>query len=199
MSPTDTVEIVRYEREVGGQITLESCGMFLSGIEPIFAPRLRWAVGSGSVVAVAGTGGYEVDVYRGPDFAVERRIRRSLPPVESTEALARNSVGDAMRVMTPAGERVCDPEEVVRKRGFAPTVPPISSIALSPEGEIFVRRWAPKGEDGPVDVLNADGEYLGTLAPGFPVPSAFLGQDRIVVREEDEMELASVVVYRIKR
>jgi hypothetical protein len=199
LSDTDTLEIVRYRRERTGPIQLESCGMRLSGISPIFGATTLWATGPEARVAVLGTGRYEIDVYRGPDFHLERRIRRMVPPIPATKELAEATVGDGMRVMTPAEERVCDASEVVEKRGFAREVPPVAGVAVSPGGEILLQRWAPEGEPRSTDVLSANGDYVGTLPAGFPFPRAFLGNDRIVVTEEDEMELTSVVVYRIQR
>jgi len=199
LGQADTVEIVRYVREGGGVITLESCGMRLSGVQRIFTPRTRWAAGGGGAVAVIATGGYEVDLYRQPSFSLERRIRRQVPVIRATEAMARATIGDAMRVVSAGGERVCDPGEVVEKRGFAPEVPPIADVVISPAGEIYLQRWAPEGEDRAVDVLTQEGAYLGTLAPGFPFPEGFLGEDRIVVTETDELDLASVAIYRVRR
>jgi hypothetical protein len=199
MGRADTLELVRYIREQGGTITLESCGMRLSGIEPIFAPRLLWAPGPDGWVAVVGTDRYEVDLYHPPEFSLVRRIRRQVPTIQATEAMAQATVGDGMRMMSSAGVRICDAAEVVEKRGFAPEVPPVAAVAISPEGEIFLQRWAPEGEDRVIDVLTPDGEYLGTTAPGFPFPEAFLGHDRMVVSERDELDLASVAVYRITR
>lgn len=199
MGQADTLEIVRYVRELGGVVTLESCGMRLSGIEPIFAPRMLWAAGPDGRVVVVGTDRYEVDIYHPPEFSLERRVRRPVPTIQATEAMARATIGDGMRMVSSAGVRVCDAAEVVEKRGFAPEVPPIAAMAISPAGEIFLQRWAPEGEDRAIDVLTLDGEYLGTLSPGFPFPEAFLGSDRIVVSERDDLDLASVAVYRILR
>ena len=148
---------------------------------------------------VVGTDRYEVDIYHPPDFSLERRVRRPVPTIRATEAMARATIGDGMRMMSAAGMRVCDAAEVVEKRGFAPEVPPIAAVAISPAGEIFLQRWAPEGEDRAIDVLTLDGEYLGTLSPGFPFPEAFLGSDRMVVSERDDLDLASVAVYRILR
>ena len=199
LGETDSLAIVRYSRQISGPIQLESCGMRLSGIAPIFAPAMRWSAGPGGMVVVVGTERYEVDVYREPHFRLDRRIRRTLPPIEATTEMAEATIGDGMRVMTPGGERVCEADEVVEKRGFAREVPPIARVAVSPRGEIFLQRWAPQGEPRLIDVLTSDGGFLGTLAAGFPFPMAFLGEDRIVVTEEDELEMTSVVVYRIIR
>ncbi|MGW8264922.1 MAG: 6-bladed beta-propeller [Longimicrobiales bacterium] len=199
LGETDTLAIVRYSRDLSGPVQLESCGMRLSGTAPVFAPTMKWSGGPGGVVAVVGTERYEVDIYSGPDFGLERRIRRTLPPIEATAAMARATVGDGMRVLAPGGERVCDADEVVKKRGVASVVPPISGVTVSPQGEIFLQRWAPEGEPRLIDVLTLAGEYVGTLPPGFPFPRAFLGKDRVLVTEEDELELTSLVVYRITR
>ena len=173
--------------------------MQLSGMEPVFAPRTHWASAPGDRLVVVMTGGYEVDVYGQPGYVLERRIRRGVPVIHATEPMARATMGDAMRMVGSGVERVCDAEEVVEKRGFAPEVPPIAALAVSPGGEIYLQRWAPEGEDRAIDVLSLDGKYLGTLAPGFPFPDAFLGEDRIVVEEQGEFDLSSVVVYRIGR
>jgi hypothetical protein len=199
VGPRDTVEIVRYVQKVGGAIQIESCGMGFNGIEPIFSPSLRWSEGPDGVLAVVGTERYEVDLYRSPDFRLQRRIRRPLPVIEATLAMAEASIGDGMRVMTPTGVRVCEAREVAEKRGFAEEVPPIARVAVSPAGEIWLERWAPRHEPRAIDILTPDGEYLGTLEPGFPFPDALLGDDRILRIEKDEMDVASVVVYRVAR
>jgi hypothetical protein len=173
--------------------------MRLRGIEPIVSPRTAWAVGPGGVVAVAGTERYEIDVHRAPDFSLERRIRRAVPTVQATQALAMATVGKGMQVMTPTGRRTCDTREVVEKRRFAPAIPPITRLAVSPAGEIFLARWALPGEGAPIDILSLDGDYRGTLAPGFPFPDAFLGDDRIVVVEENDLGLESEAVYGMRR
>jgi hypothetical protein len=194
----DTVEIVRHVRELGGAIELESCGMRLSAIAPLFTPSTRWAA-SEETVAVMGSARFELDLYRPPGFELTKRIRRSLPAIRATEEIARETVGEGMRVMGPGGERICDASEVVEKRGFLPEIPPVTRLALSPAGEFFLERWARKGEDRLIDVLDPDGEYQGTLAPGFPFPDAFLGEDRIVVKEEDELGRTSLAVLRVTR
>lgn len=199
VNTTDTVPFVSFEREEGRAVTFESCGMSLSGMGPIFEPRTLWAVAPGGRVVVAGTSRYELDVYRGPSFSLERRIRRDVPTIEATAAMAESSLGEGMRFMTPTGIRVCDVGEVVEQRGFAPEVPPIEAFAVSPAGEIFIQRWSSGEEDRPTDLLSLDGEYLGTLPAGFPFPEAFLGDDRILVAEEGDLGLRSVVVYRIVR
>ncbi len=195
----DTVEVVRYVRELGGAITLESCGMSLGGVPPLFRPSTRWAAAPGGLMGVVGTARYEIDLYQPPAFSLQSRVRREVPVIQATRELALEEIGDGMRMIGAGGERVCDANEVVEKRGFTEEIPPITGIIFSPLGEIFLERWAREGEGRAIDVLGKDGEYRGTLAPGFPFPDAFLGDDRIVVKEEDELGLTSVAVYRLTR
>ncbi|HSM04997.1 MAG TPA: hypothetical protein VK858_10235, partial [Longimicrobiales bacterium] len=166
---------------------------------PLFSPGTRWTAGPDRAVFVAVTAGYDIDVYEPPTFALARRIHRPVPALEPTEELAVASVGDGMRVMTPAGARTCDPLEVVEQRGMASPVPPITELVVSPAGEIFVERWSLPDEEPAIDVLSSGGDYLGTLPPGFPLPEGFLDEDRFVVTEEDELGLQSVAVYALRR
>ncbi len=196
---TDTVEVARYVRELSGAIELESCGMRLSAIPPLFRPSTRWAAGPDGTVGVAGTERYEIDLYQPPAFSLKTRVRRQVPVIQATRELALEEIGDGMRMIGAGGERVCDANEVVEKRGFAKEIPPITRVVYSPRGELFLERWAREGEGKAIDVLARDGEYLGTLAPGFPFPDAFLGEDRIVVKEQDDLGLTSVAIYRLIR
>jgi hypothetical protein len=50
-----------------------------------------------------------------------------------------------------------------------------------------------------IDVFSADGEYLGTLPAGFPLPDAWRGPDEFLRVELDAYDLPYVVVYRIER
>jgi hypothetical protein len=54
------------------------------------------------------------------------------------------------------------------------------------------------GEDGPTDLITADGRYLGSLAPdGLRIPDAF-GPDGLIARiETDEFDVPTVVVERL--
>lgn len=77
--------------------------------------------------------------------------------------------------------------------------PVVGGLKTGWEGVIWVQRNGDlPGEDGPTDLLAADGRYLGTLAPGtLAMPDAF-GPDRLVAFEEaDELDVPVVVVRRL--
>ncbi len=82
---------------------------------------------------------------------------------------------------------------------FYPEVPVIQDIQTSWRGAIWVRR-AGEGAlgDGPVDVLTADGEYLGSYpAETTQIPAAFGPDGLAAFVETDEFDMETVVVRRL--
>jgi hypothetical protein len=67
-------------------------------------------------------------------------------------------------------ERNCTipPDEVVRGRGYAETLPAIAGVAVTPAGELWVLRGAVADEPRQIDVFSKLGDYLGTLSPDRP-------------------------------
>jgi hypothetical protein len=61
---------------------------------------------------------------------------------------------------------------------FAETAPVIQALTVDPAGRLWLRRAGAREYDrGPVDIVAADGRYVGTLPEGSPLPAAF-GPDR---------------------
>ena len=82
---------------------------------------------------------------------------------------------------------------------FFPVVPVIQELATTWEGRIWVmRRDEAVLEDGPIDVLTAEGEYIGTYrAAATGMPDAFGPDGLAAFIELDEFEVPSVVVRRL--
>ena len=84
---------------------------------------------------------------------------------------------------------------------FYHEVPLVRSLRTSPEGTIWVRRSGPEpGSNGPIDLITADGRYLGSFASdATSLPAAF-GPDGLVafVRSND-LDVRTVVVSRLPR
>lgn len=82
---------------------------------------------------------------------------------------------------------------------FFPEIPVVQDLRTGWEGLIWVQRWHDEASGGsPIDLLSADGRYLGTLAPGSTaLPSAFGPDGLVAVVETSEMGVASVVVRRL--
>jgi hypothetical protein len=188
--------VFSYELPPFKQIELKSCSMGFSGMPPIFSPAVAWDAVGGRI-AFARQDVYDIHVQE--NGSPVRRIRRDITPVEATKELAIRELGDGMKVRTDGGLRVCQSDEVVEQRGIAPTLPVLKNIALSPDGELWVRRGGVTADPAPTDVFGADGAYLGTLPPDVAFPAAFLPDDRIVVVEMDEDDLGHIRIYHVKR
>lgn len=176
-------------------LQLESCGMGFSGMPPIFSPALTWTARENTVV-VARNPEYVLDVYEGGRWI--RSLRRDVSPRTATAALAAASLGDGMRVRVQGrGDVVCDPAEVVEQQGFAPFLPMVAQLALAPDRTLWVQRYAVADEATKLDLFDAEGRYLGTLAEGASFPVGFLPDGRILVSEKDEMDVERLVVRTI--
>lgn len=115
------------------------------------------------------------------------------------EPLRDGSQAEAFVNLVPAGERVCDPAEVVEQRGFAPHLPTVGRLALAPDGTLWVQRYS-VGEDdpGPIDLFDPDGRYLGTLSDDPPFPVGFLPDGRILFSEKDEWDVERLAVKTVE-
>lgn len=195
VTEADTLEVVRLERPAGTSITLESCGMRLAGMAPVFAARLRWTA-LDELVAVSTSPAYEVAFYVGE--VPVRLMRHKVEPVPATTKAAVLRIGEGMRVQTPGGVRVCDPQEVVEQRGVADVIPAIGEMAAGPGGTLWIRRDAGPERPAPIDLFDRDAGYLGTLPEGSPFPVLVLG-DRLAAIETDELDVDRLVVYRVDR
>lgn len=82
---------------------------------------------------------------------------------------------------------------------FADEVPVIADLAVDWEGRIWVERTGRRvGEDGPTDLITADGQYLGTIAAdGMRIPDAFGPGGLVAYIERDEFDLPTIVVKRL--
>lgn len=173
----------------------------------VFEPSPSWGVLAGGRVALQHSDGYRIDVI-GPDGRLERTLVRPLEP-RPIDAAARRAHERALEAR--GGERVIrmgaggggsrpaprDPPPPV----YHPVVPPILEITADGADRIWVQRRADDDptRPGPVDVLRADGRYLGTLdEPGLP---AAFGPDGLVVffrRGPLDVPLAEVQRIRIR-
>ncbi len=193
----DTVALARFQGGAGRPVSFESCGISITAMGPIFEPSHPWDASSAGV-AYAPSAEYEVRWV--VDGALSRVLRRGLPPrlADRDDALA--SQGEGMRIGVGGGQtRLCDPEEAVDQRGFAPELPWIAGMIVAPDGALWIRRFeAAEGEDGPIDLFDPTGAYLGTLPANAPMPIAFLPDGRVLVEEVDELtEIERIVVGRL--
>lgn len=185
-----------------------------------FEPELYAGALPGGGLAVSDSSSYAVKVLA-PDGTLRRILRRPIRPRPVTEEIRRaererrlaeleEGGGPEIRVRTSApggGSRELPRtriREMMRQRieamGFYPEVPVVTGLATDPAGRVWVAR---RGEElygeGPVDLLDPEGSYLGTLAPGEPgVPDAFGPEGLVAFVERDELDVATIRVARLE-
>ncbi len=145
---------------------------------------------------------------------VARIIRRPFDPEPVTEAVreahqertaaARSALGGtgSRRLMlvgaaegnNPRPEATFDLED-----RYYHEIPVLRDLATTWEGRIWVRRGGEEPDsDGPIDVLTAEGAYVGTYSTGTTeMPDAFGPDGLAAFIELDEFDVARVVVRRL--
>ena len=119
---------------------------------------------------------------------------------EVTQAV--QEMGAALGVSLPAISREAA-EEVVREYvdglkdlEFADEIPAIRKIAVDWNDRLWITRSNESGTDGPIDLVEADGGYAGTLLDSRR-PDAFGPDGLLAYIDDHELGLQSVVVVRI--
>lgn len=196
--PSDTLRFTEMKLASPEIVMFDCVGLAL---QPFFTPVMQWAARDDRVAVVHG-GTYAIDVYD-PASALIRSLRRPIAPAAATREDAMAEAGSGMRMASGAGRCEVSAEELVEGRGYADMMPALSDVRLSPTGELWVERFEPgaRPDDrfGPIDIFGPEGEYVGTLPPGTPLPVAFLPDDRIIVSEKDAFDVERLVVLRIRR
>ncbi|HEX2205728.1 MAG TPA: hypothetical protein VHG91_20615, partial [Longimicrobium sp.] len=134
---------------------------------------------------------------------VQRVLRRAVAPRPVgdadrrayAEARARAS-GGAQGVAGGNGVPAAALQAQLAGREFAAVLPVVQRLAVDPKGRIWIQRPGPVwGGPGPVDVVAADGAYLGTLRSD-DAPRAFSpgGLAASIARDGD---VQRVVVRRL--
>lgn len=185
-----------------------------------FEPSMQYAGLSDGGFAVVDSTTYRVEVYAA-DGTLKTEIERPIAPVAVTpsiesreqqrqrdELAEREAAGDEsgglrIRVLGGGGGGIDGMNDMMRERvenmAFYPEIPVVEALGADREGRIWIQRSSGNpGEDGPTDVVTADGAYLGTIpADGLRIPDAF-GPDGLAAWiETDEFDAARIVVRRI--
>lgn len=195
----------------GRRVTYAELGM---GQTAIFEPEVLAGVLPDGRVVFSDSSAYALKLTGAGDPGVARIITRPLDPepvtteIQREEMERRNSL--RMALGAPAGgQRILQfpgsdgtPQNVtidMPEPAFHPVLSVIHAVATTWEGHIWVERRGPWPDtDGPIDVLTADGDYLGTFPAGTPgMPAAFGPDGLVAFIELDELDVATVVVRRL--
>lgn len=188
-------------------------------LQRAFEPDLSVGVLSDGRIVVADSVGYRIKLVD-LEGRVAQTLERPVAPTEVTDAIERQEKERRLAAMqegggprmvlsvrgADGGGGQVDPEAVRRMQEqrleamvFAAEIPVIEALAADPGGRIWVQRSSGvPGEDGPTDILTADGGYLGSIpADGLRIPEAF-GPDGLIVHiETDDLDVPTLVVSRL--
>ena len=163
---------------------------------------IAWSDSSAYAIKLASPDGSVIDVLRRPlaPQAVSQRIQRETIAyhIERLDESSRNPPSTGLPFLTPDVE---GRRRRIQERGFYHEIPVVLGLKATWDGGLWIQR---RGEDpwmdeGPIDVFNADREYLGTLPAGDPPMPAAFGPDGLVVHlERDEFDVPTLVVSRLR-
>ena len=186
----------------------------------VFEPRFLVGVLPDGGVVYSDSSAYALKVTQPDATEIARIIRRPLRPepvtpriekdyLEKEEAARREGgIGAGggfiqFRSVTSGGgnPRVANqsiplemPEPV-----FFPELSVLRGLSTTWEGRVWVQRRGDEPQsDGPIDVVTADGRYVGTFqTDAIKMPNAFGPNGMAAFIEHDELEVARVVVRRL--
>ena len=185
-----------------------------------FEPDLLLGSLPGGGVAFADSSAYVIKITN-PDGSLGRVLRRPFQPrpvtprmqeAERERRLAELDAGDGpqvrMMVRGPGGGSAQPVSQdainemmrgQVEQMQFYPELPVLMDMSTSWSGKIWAqRRGAAPTEPGAIDVLTADGRYVGTFAAGATeMPGAFGPEGLAAFVERDDLDVPTIVVRRL--
>ena len=88
----------------------------------------------------------------------------------------------------------------IENREFFEEIPVLSALRVTWDGSLWIQRRGEEPWDGsgPIDVMRADGAYVGTFAVGATrIPRAFGPDGLVAFIDQDELDIPSIVVRRL--
>lgn len=203
-------------RTDGGAISLN-----LGGAGPrVFEPRLHTGVLPDGGLAVVDSVTYTVKLLTADGRERGRITRpavRPIPVTDGVEARERQRQIDALeagegpqmrvvmrgeggRDMSPSSDQIREMQRTrIDQTEFYPEIAAIRGLGVSPVGTLWVARSSvDPTEATPVDLISAEGRYLGTIASGeLTIPMAFGPEGLVAYLQRDEYDVVSVEVRRL--
>ncbi len=189
----------------------EDWGKVVASMEDrYFEPGFHWDVLPGGAIAYSDSSAYAIKL-ASPDGSVTHVLRRALSPQALSQRIRRATIAYHLERLEERYENApstglpfmaSDPEgrrRRIRERGFYHEIPVVRGLKATWDGGLWIQRRGedPWDDEGPIDVFNADREYLGTLPAGDPGMPAAFGPDGLAVHlERDELDVPTLVVSR---
>jgi hypothetical protein len=196
----DTLELVRTRPVPTYHARMEGCGPAPTLVGPIMLSATPAWDARDTLVAVAAGPEYGVDLYTVAG-RLWRTVRRALPARASTIADAEHWAEAHPIRFTRGGGQECriPPAEMVEKMGYADSLPAIAALVLAPDGSMWIRRWTVSEGQGPIDLFDPSGAYVGTLPATFPFPLDVRSDGRLLYAEKDSLDVERLVIAEVVR
>ncbi len=168
-----------------------------------FEPGLHFDVLTDGRLALADSIGYRIKLI-GLDGSVTGVMERPIAPLPVGESIME-AERERYRETTAQLANVRSQRFQIEREGaealvFADEVPVIADLTVDWEDRIWVARTGADGsdDDGPIDIVTADGRYVGTLAAdGVRTPDAFGPDGLMAYIEADDLDVPTVRVIRL--
>jgi hypothetical protein len=188
-------------------------GVSITTLPPNWTPALTFGVLPNGGLGVADEADYRVKVVS-PAGQVERIIERPIAPRRGTqkdkEAFIKREAENLMQGVpqsrrtdrgsgsaSGAGPTLAMIEELIRNATWLDVIPVLRRVSADPQGRIWVARTPDDfAVEGAVDILRADGVYIGTI-PDATVPGAVSKTGRAAFITRDELGVERVTVKRL--
>ena len=182
--------------------------------QKVFGPRMLPGVLPNGDVVFSDSTAYRIKVAR-PGEGVWRILERPLWPMPATDAVNKAEQRRRLRVLAATPDDKLprsnfiprSPDEIRRRERerianleFFEEVSVVRDLKTTWNGLIWVQRHGeePGDDDGPIDVLTADGRYLGSFVVGATaMPAAFGPEGLAAFVEEDEFDVRVVIVKQL--
>ena len=166
-----------------------------------YRPGFHWGVLPDGSTVFADSSTYTVWI-AAEETGVVRVLRRPIQPETVTNRLMRAERRRRLaelQAKTEPGEDRRDEREQIDNLEFHPEVPVIRGLATTWDGHIWVLRRGEKPlSEGPIDVITAEGRYLGSYPTGaMVIPDAFGPGGLVAFIERNELDVETVVVRRL--
>lgn len=147
----------------------------------------------------ASTDTYDIGYY-GLDGRLERRIRLLRPPRPVTDA--DREANRAAELAEADEERRPEIERRLRETPYPETMPAHDALHVDALGHLWVQEYTPPFEEGGTDrwrIYDPEGRQVATaeLASGAVIYE--IGEDYVLGRWQDELDLEYVRMYRLER
>ena len=180
---------------------LRNYGPLPTRLLPEFSAELHWGVLPDGGVAFSDSSTYKVKVARAGSGVV-RLLTRPFPPEPVTARVIRAEKDRRLRRLEESARPRANLQAMrreIEELEFHSELSVIRGLGTTWDGRIWVlRRGDGPLDDGPIDVLAAEGRYLGSFRAGeMALPDAF-GPDGLgAYVERNELGVQTVVVRRL--